>query len=276
MMKLFILKQIRLHKKLAYVSWTEHRREVENFARHNKCDDERCCRQIEFAAIDGETVYKMIFEFIASPDHDIVLDECHHHDRSRGLKRVLNEEWNNPNDTMTVIVVTGGTVIRGDIAELIPHPQNFHHLSTVFRSTNRIQRLISTLLDCEIVGGHSFDGVPVERYDLQSQHEAVAAAKNKLRHLLDPRMSIHAYLGGNGKITVLVPSRTLFDEMEDERVNVKEFIDIPSLEFPLVVAVCDRSERMKHHLTLLASRAVCHLILFTYLTEEPRLTSFYD
>jgi hypothetical protein len=142
------------------------------------------------------------------------------------------------------------------------------HLSTVFRSTNRIRKYVDALMERETISGHSFDGVPIEEWRFETEAAAFQAASEHV-------MKLNTLLGkfvGTRQIALIAEEPQRFTAFlaygsclpHTELPQCAN--DVPSLEFPVVVVICSRGSA-KQFLPISASRAICHLIVFMY--ERP-------
>jgi hypothetical protein len=173
MIKLFMLKQIRSDVKLAFASWYKHDYVVKRFVDLNYCS---CCRMIRFYT-DHSIVQRFfgggrpivrfndnahiasvrdnrfnqtaaLAKVLADPGYDVVLDERH---AQNDLRRFVEGDLKYAN-VFSVAVLTGGYKLLSSSERVVndiilPNKLiNPTELTTIFRSTNRIQCYVSELI----------------------------------------------------------------------------------------------------------------------------------
>jgi len=147
-------------------------------------------------------------------------------------------------------------------------------LRTVFRSSRQIQRyffehsILKAFHFLDSLSGHNYDGVKVETHDFSNFQSGLRFVEQRLMKLVgiegcretDIGVVYHPFIDGKYKKSEQI--KQIDQRIRQRFTNISVYnhhLQVPSLEFPVMLIVDEPSDSRRR--LLLASRAICHLIV---------------
>jgi hypothetical protein len=249
MLKIFILGQMRSrqHKKIYFWSFTsKHEEKLAEFVSRNKS---KFCREVK-NHFDRENA-------LGSQGHDVIFDE--------DIGGPIGLPQHDDQIVAFVLNGLGGNYsTRKDISEINFDQNQFEawnfqitELRTVFRSTRRIQIFLHKFDNNEnkndLISGHNFDGVKVEEYIFKDSRTLKKALDERIRKLIENEDCKKEDIG------LFRPEKYRQPRLITKNTTAIDAHLLRSLEYPVMIAVEPDVDEMY----LAASRAICHLIIFS-------------
>ena len=147
-------------------------------------------------------------------------------------------------------------------------------LRTVFRSSRQIQRYffehsnLKASISLDSLSGHNYDGVKVETHDFPNFESGLRFVEERLMKLVgiegcretDIGLVYYPFIDGEYKKSEQI--KQIDQRIRQRFTNISvydHYMHVPSLEFPVMLIVDEPSDSRRRF--LLASRAICHLIV---------------